>query len=179
MPWIAPKVDWVPGDGIAQTDLNRIEGNTLYNYDTAIANDIQIRRRYEVSSRMADAEGGFAAGQQVAMQRIGLVLEDDEVLILKAARYSFAIASFKMRIYYDIGAGLVLAWTSGSNEDDEEPNDTILSNTTGAQVSGFISIYAWNDGGGGSVAESEDGWSLTFEKEDVAVHGTSTTTVAP
>jgi len=25
--WIAPKTDWVPNDGIANTDLNRIEGN--------------------------------------------------------------------------------------------------------------------------------------------------------
>jgi hypothetical protein len=27
MPWISPKTDWAPGDGIMAGDLNRIEGN--------------------------------------------------------------------------------------------------------------------------------------------------------
>lgn len=32
MSWITPKTDWTPVDGIADTDLNRIEGNILESY---------------------------------------------------------------------------------------------------------------------------------------------------
>jgi len=30
MAWVNPKIDWTPADGVAETDLNRAEGNTLY-----------------------------------------------------------------------------------------------------------------------------------------------------
>ncbi len=33
MPWSTPKTDWGAGDGVANTDLNRIEGNAQYLKD--------------------------------------------------------------------------------------------------------------------------------------------------
>jgi len=36
MAWVTPKTDWVPLDGISDTDLNRIEGNIAYLGDRVV-----------------------------------------------------------------------------------------------------------------------------------------------
>lgn len=36
MAWITPKINWLPSDGIANSDLNRIEGNTQELYNTKL-----------------------------------------------------------------------------------------------------------------------------------------------
>jgi hypothetical protein len=37
MAWITPKIDWVTDDAIGTVDLNRIEGNIKYLYDSVIS----------------------------------------------------------------------------------------------------------------------------------------------
>ena len=40
MAWITPKQDWVPGDGIGFSDLNRIEGDLDYIYNFGLRPDV-------------------------------------------------------------------------------------------------------------------------------------------
>jgi hypothetical protein len=154
MAWDTPVVDWVPADGIANTDLNRIEGNTLSNHN-----------RFEVSANVHTA-GTVGAGGFNLEQYIYFVMEDGYRLVLKVARYKLNSAGLRLRVRYNIGAGLVAGWTSLSHEGDEEADDLIYTNVSGIQVTGFYQIEAYNPTGGGLTVALADGWSLTFEKEE-------------
>ena len=170
--WITPKYNWIPADGIANTDLNRIEGNNLVNY-----------RRFEVSSTV-NTGGTVVAGATALQQWINFTLPDGMKLVLKNARYKLTTAGLRLRVYYDIGAGEVVAWTSLSHAGDEEPDQNIYSNSTGVPVSGYYAIRVYNPTGGGLSIAVHDGWSLTFEKEEnttgtTAAPTTSTTTAGP
>ena len=171
--WQTPKYDWIPADGIANTDLNRIEGNNLVNY-----------RRFEFSGAyQREATTLIGAGGVWMLQRIAFELEDGMKLVLKVARYYLNTAGLRLRIYYDIGGGEVLAWTSTSNQDDEEPDQNIYSNTTGGLVTGHYVLRAYNPTGGGLSIIFTDGWSFTLEKEEniagTTAAPTTTTTLAP
>lgn len=155
--WITPKTDWDQDYLITEVDFNRIEGNNLVNY-----------RRFEVSSTV-NVGGTITAGNFNLQQRINFTLLDGFKLVLKIARYKLNSAGLRLRVRYEIGAGLVLAWTSLSHEGDEEPDQNIYSNSTGNPVSGSYQIEAYNPTGGGLTVQIFDGWSLTFEKEEVVV----------
>lgn len=42
MAFVTPKIDWSTSDGIMNTDLNRIEGNTLDNHNVSVGNALDI-----------------------------------------------------------------------------------------------------------------------------------------
>ena len=155
MAWIAPKVDWDSDNVVAHTDLNRIEGNTDSNH-----------RRFEVSSNVHTA-GTIATGSFNQEITVGFTVEDGIKLVLKNARYRFSNSDIRLRLRYDIGGGLVTAWTSSSNVGDDEPDTTVYSNTTGLPVPGFYQIEAYNSAGAGRAVALADGWSITLEKEAV------------
>lgn len=156
MAWSTPKVDWTSSDVVADTDLNRIEANTASN-----------RERFEISSKIGSSSGTVSATGFVNLQQVAFTVNDDIKIVLKNARYKLFESGLQLRVRYDIGGGLVTAWTSTSEEGDDTPDQTIYSNTTGSPVSGFVQIEAYNPTGSGKTIAAFDGYSLTLEKEDV------------
>ena len=57
--WTAPNTSWTPGNGIAFTDLNRIEENTLYLKDNQ-DQIIEITRRVQGFNTYIRKEAGPA-----------------------------------------------------------------------------------------------------------------------
>ena len=132
MAWQTPKVDWSSDDVVANTDMNRWEENHLAN-----------RRRFEVSNNFQTG-AGIGAGNFQNNQIQYFTLQDDMKLIVKNCRYRFQNSGLRIRVYYDIGGGPVYPFTSASHEGDEEPDQLVLSNTTGSPVSGDIGIQVYN-----------------------------------
>ena len=149
--WSAPKIDWTPADGITEVDLNRIENNILINHSYG----------FDVSSNIHTSDT-IGAGNVQNNQRIYFTIPDGMKLVLKVARYRLNSAGLKLRVWYDIGAGEVVAWTSLSHEGDEEPDADICSGA----VSGYYTIQAYNPTGGGLTVSILDGYCLTFAKDE-------------
>ncbi len=152
MNWQTPKIDWNPANVAASADFNRWEGNPRAN-----------RRRFEMSSRLGWGAGTVGAGVTIDLMRIGFTVQDDEKLVLKIARYSFETAGFQLRVRYNT----TLKFTSASEEGEEEPDVTLLENTTGSPVSGTVRVEVYNNTGGSIALYNYDGFVLTLEKEDV------------
>ena len=153
MAWITPKTNWLPADGVATTDYNRIEGNTLSNH-----------RRFEMSSACT-AIGNLGGTSSYSEQLISLALADGETLKLKVARYYLHNAGLKLQlICWTAGTGLITAWTSASHQGVEDLNITIVAAAGGA-VTGYIGVAVNNPTGGPIEVKNYDGWSLTIEIE--------------
>lgn len=156
MAWITPYTSWTSSDVVANTDLNRIEGNTASN-----------RERFEISSRIGNAATSIPATSFINIHQITFTVNDDIKLVLKNAKYKLFGTGLQLRVRYNIGGGLVTAWTSTDEAGDDTPDQTIYSNTTGSPVTGFIQIEIYNPTGGSLTSAGFDGYTLTLEKEAV------------
>lgn len=69
MAWINPKTNWIPADGISNTDLNRIEGNTL-DLDSRVQTWINFK-----------AKGGEIGGYITLLVDSGIRVKDTAEII--------------------------------------------------------------------------------------------------
>ena len=166
MAWTAPKTDWAPTDGIADTDLNRIEGDVEYLGEHVDA----LENTFELSASHIGSSGiSIGAGLDKGLILVKRTLADGKKLILKRASFFLsAVTQFRAHIDANTSFSFLSGYTSAADEGDVEPDTTLYSNSTGSPISIYVSILVTNtDGGSAHTLGSGSGIYARFEIQDV------------
>jgi len=204
--WVNPKYNWVPNDGIANTDFNRIEENTQWLYDQntdrmntiILSGNIPCRVTYNDPPHSTYDENAFAtwpypkAGitpllTRTMVQTIRVIVPIDYELILVSARYALFGPSLDLpqgRSSYNrlfVNGGSTNRWVSSNYYGDESPYALVYNNVgSGAPADILVSLSVLNvdpDTTQGGVAFGYSGWTLRFLiSESTSTTSTTSTT---
>jgi len=195
--WTAPKYDWVPNDGIANTDFNRIEENTQYLYDenTQRINTIILSGNAPTTTAVSHPPKFDCYHSSVRTpisinalaQMVRVILPVGCVLTLVNAKYYLYGTTHTPpdgrpgynRLY--VNSGSTNKWISNNYYGDESPYAEIRNNVGGAEAADFsLSVSLLNtdpDAVLGNSIYPFSGWTLKFEisESDTTTSTTSTT----
>ena len=150
--YVAPKTNWAPSDGIANTDLNRIEENT----EALMDNVVWMSSHLASSAKSVDSSGWD-------IQSISVLLPVQTKLMLRNLRYYIGNTSGDLRVKVsDVAGG---AYTTPDDAGEVTPLTTLASNTSGVPtlrriLVEFLSVAAPD------TADKESGFSLQMEIQD-------------
>jgi len=194
--WTTPKYDWVPNDGIANTDFNRIEENTQYLYDenTQRINTIILSGSAPVTSVVGyphfdcwHSSAKTPTSAEALAQMIRVILPVGYVLTLINAKYFLNGPPHSppdgrpgyARLY--VNSGSTNKWISSNYYGDESPLAEIRNNVGGAVDAEFnLSVSILNIDPSyvlGNPVYPYSGWTLKFELSESS--STTSTTEEP
>ena len=71
MSWTTPKNDWTPADVVIDTDMNRIEGNTLENYNNFFGAQTSFLQGFEINANNGIGSYVFSVGPGRCVSKSG------------------------------------------------------------------------------------------------------------
>lgn len=164
MDFITPKVDWTPsiasGEFPDEVALNRMENNTVYNYDTV------------------SLSGGMTYAmvlQNRELQEITVTLEDGERLKLKKIAYYITGGSPSENSGYQLTSNSSVVWTQterpttlgGVVFEAIDVNLTVFENTTGTPKTQDVTVAFQSTSGSSYTFGLGDAWNFVFLKESI------------
>ena len=138
MAWTTPKTDWAAGEGIASTDLNRIEGK------------IQWNSAWQLQATLGGTDDwSVAAGTELVMTTVVRQVQASTKLILARVNYVLT-AGDDWRVVVAAYDGLTLlnSWTSTNRSDDVSPETTLIDRTGLGTSNFFVDIHFLNSSTG-------------------------------
>ena len=149
MAWVTPKTDWVAGDGIANADLNRIEGNIT---------DLEYRvdNRVIMSGNVGWGHPSLSSLFRSPQQIIRVTVPGGHRLVLERVCFSFDSAGMRLRIDEDGDE----KWTSSGFKGDSAPGVVLFTNATEGDLAAHPGVTLYNPTEGAVAAIPYDGWTV-------------------
>ena len=163
MAWVAPVTTWAPTDGIADTDLNRIEGNTEY-----LKRGDPLENGFWLSGNPVQLGGSYSlpASWAITTQELRRNIANGKKLVLRVASYYLRHGTPDILRLDVIGADAT--YQSGTlGYGDERPSTVLYSNSTGATVLTTIQVSLKNLYTVATLVGWATCYTLFFEIQDI------------
>lgn len=152
MAWITPKTDWAPSNTVADSDFNRIEGNTDY-----------LSKLVTISGAIPDTS--ITASSDVEFYRIRITVDTGKTLKVKRVSYYIAAANASLRLKILINYSGNTPWQSSSYSGDDTPNASLWTNPGGGPNVMELQVRVVNTSSGDPISCGNSGFTAILIAE--------------
>ncbi len=161
MAFVTPKTNWAPTDGVSDVDLNRIEGNTLFNNDK-----IPAATTFVSSFIGGVVDYTLIDDGRISICRVFFNIPANSKLVLQRLQYDLSDVGVDLGLFLnDIPPGLIV--TFSGQRDDINPGTILETNATGSPITATIFFTFTNLSGAAIGLKADSGFVAQIEIEPI------------